>query len=324
MSGIVFGNTFGNAFGNAFGPQKDLLTQTLTNIESPFKNNAEMFNNKEMFPDMEFVIPGLDSPLLLHKGIMAKTSKLVQSILKAKETAKNDDVNRIEWMFDTSKPVDMTALLKVLRFCYDETMSVDISNGECCAVIAALFRLQLTRLDKIVGDLISFAVKQSQCNANNGVKLLKDTKYYPECCGSRGCGLDKALGKAVLTAKNIKEKYEIVVDDCMMKLPPEYLDVAEYGQPHTKFSEFSIRARYVAEHSETLSNEEKEAIMKKCDWTKLQGSELKQLKDLGFVGQEVIMEAYEKVLETTEQKMCEWKQHYEKIENDCLQKMSDI
>lgn len=64
--------------------------------------------------------------------------------------------------------------------------------------------------------------------------------------------------------------------------------------------------------------------MKKCDWTKLQGSELKQLKDLGFVGQEVIMEAYEKVLETTEQSMCEWKQHCERIENDCLQKMSDI
>lgn len=76
--------------------------------------------------------------------------------------------------------------------------------------------------------------------------------------------MDKALGKAVLTAKNIQDHYETVVDDCLMKLPPKYLDIAEYGMPHTKFSEFSIRTRYVREHEEALTDEEKETILKKC------------------------------------------------------------
>ena len=294
------------------------LDQIYTDIGSSSSNNAELFDNKDMFPDMEFVIPGVDHPLLLHKGIMAKSSKLIQGILKTKETAKNDDLNRVEWMFDTKKPVDVKALLKVLRFCYDETIQVYLTDGECCAVIAALFRLQVTQLDTTVRKLTSFAVEHAQQDVRNGVKLLKDTQCYSECCGLHGCGLDKSLGKTVLTAQNIQENYSVVVDDCLMRLPPEYLDMTEYGQPHTKFSEFNIRARYVAEHGDALSNEEKETIMKKCDWTKLQSNELRQLKELGFVGQEVIMEAYEKVLETTEQEKDEWKQYSETIYNECL------
>lgn len=272
-----------------------------TQIDSPFKNNTELFDNKEMFPDMEFVIPGREQPLLLHKGIIAKTSKLVHGLLKAKETAKGDDRNRIEWMFDTSKPVDMCALLKVLRFCYDETMTVSITGGDCCAVVAALFRLQVTQLSKVVDNLTAFAVKQAHQSVTNGVQLLKDTQCYPECSSFNACELDKALGKAVLTAKNIQEHYETVVDGCLMKLPPKYLDITEYGMPHTKFSEFSIRTRYVREHEEALTDEEKKTILKKCDWTKLEGNELRELRKFDFVGQKTIMEAYEKVLETTEQ-----------------------
>ena len=77
--------------------QKHTMEQKETQIslESPFKNNTELFNNKDMFPDMEFVGPGLERPLLLHKGIMAKTSKFVQGLLKAKETAKSGDSNRV-------------------------------------------------------------------------------------------------------------------------------------------------------------------------------------------------------------------------------------
>ena len=124
--------------------------ETQIMVESPFKNNSSLFNNKDMFPDMEFVVPGLERPLLLHKGIMAKTSKFMQGLLKAKETAKNSNANRIEWPFDTTNKVDRDALVKVLQFCYDETMSVNAKGGELCALIVAMCRLQMTCLQEIV------------------------------------------------------------------------------------------------------------------------------------------------------------------------------
>ena len=84
----------------------------------------EMFNDDSMFPDLEFVIPGLASPLLLHRGIMARSSRLMQGLLKAKRSAQSADAGQIQWMYDTSKDVGRAALVKVLRFCYGETLNV--------------------------------------------------------------------------------------------------------------------------------------------------------------------------------------------------------
>lgn len=58
--------------------------------------------------------------------------------------------------------------------------------------------------------------------------------------------------------------------------------------------------------------------MKKCDWTKLEGDELKELREFVFVGQKTIMEAYEKVLETTEQEKAMWKRNYGTTKEECL------
>lgn len=119
-------------------------------VESPFKNNSSLFNNKDMFPDMEFVVPRAGKTTAVAQGIIAKTSNFVQGLLKAKETASSGDANRIEWPFDTTNEVDRDALVKVLRFCYDETMSVNAKGGELCALIVAMCRLQMTCLQEIV------------------------------------------------------------------------------------------------------------------------------------------------------------------------------
>ena len=271
-------------------------------VESPFKNNSSLFNNKDMFPDMEFVVPGLERPLLLHKGIMAKTSKFVQGLLKAKETAKSGDANRIEWPFDTTNEVDRDALVKVLQFCYDETMTVKAKGGELCAVIAAMCRLQVTCLQEMVAKLTQFAVEQSENDVNVGFKMLKETQLYAECRNPSTVELDKSLAKVVLTLKNISEHFESVVNNCLKMLPMEYLDMAEYGEAHTQFSEFSVRAQYVKEHGESLSKKDQEMIMKKCDWTLLLSGELKELKKLNVVGQDVMIDLCNQVLANTEKR----------------------
>ena len=289
---------------------------TQIRVESPFKNNAELFNNKDMFPDMEFVVPGLSEPLLLHKGIMAKTSKFVQGVLKAKQTTKAIDENKVGWTFDATNEVDRDALVKVLRLCYDETMTVDSKSGELCAVIAALCRLQVTCLDDVIRKLTMFAVDQAKNDVMIGTQLLKETQQYPECCSQNTVELDKALAEVVLTTENITEHFDTVVDKCLMELPAKYLGMAEYGEPHTQFSEFSVRAQYLMVHGDSLSKKEKEMIMEKCDWTRLLSNELRQLKELDVVGQDVMIEVCNQVLENTEDLLDDTKTMLRKSEKE--------
>lgn len=285
-------------------------------ICSPFGNVIELFDNKDSFPDLKFVIPGLKDALNLHRGIVGQRSKLVQGLLKAKEAANSTDANKIEWVFDTSKEVDRAALVKGLRFCYGETLSVNAQQGECCAVIAALFRLQLTCLDDIVPQLVEYTVNQAKKDPLLGTKLVMETQFYPECCAPNTCEVDKALAKVVFTAENICQNYEAVVKGCLMKLPMEYLDMVEYGKPHTLYSEFALRTLYVKEHDKILSRDEKQILLSKCDWTKLRSGELITLRELEIVGQDVMTEASDKVLESTEKERKEYKDRAVKAEKE--------
>ena len=275
------------------------IAKTQICVVPPYKNNAGLFNNKDMFPDMEFVVPGLEQPLLLHKGIMAKTSNFVQGVLKAKEAAMAFDANKVEWTFDTTNKVDRIALVKALKLCYDETVTMDVNEGELCALIAALCRLQVNYLEEVAKKLTDFAVKQATDDVRLGTQLLKETQLYPECCSPNTVELDRALAKVVLTAKNISENFDVVVDNCLTQLPTKYLDMAEYGEPHTQFSEFHVRAQYLKVCGDALSKKEKEMIMRQCDWTKLLGYEYMELRELNIVGQDVMFEVCNKVLENT-------------------------
>lgn len=284
-------------------------------MESPFKSKAELFDNREMFPDMVLVVSGLERPLLLHRGIMASASKLIKGLLNSKQTGLNTEPNKIEWMFDTADATDRTALLKVLRFCYDETMRVELNKGELCPVITALFRLQVTCFDQILKRLTDFAVEQAKADPKIGTVLLMETQSYPECRSANIIELDKILARALFTAKNMRENRKTVVDDCLMKLPAEYLDMAEYGDPHADTSEFRTRIQYLKENGERMDNEEKENVIQKCDLSKLQGNELGELRSLGFVGQEMMIELYSKALERSEK---ESKRRSERAEKECL------
>ena len=269
-------------------------------IEPYFGDNVELFDNEELFPDLELVVQGLDAPLHLHKIILTKTSKLVGGLIKAKQRTNSQEENRIEWMFDTSEKVDRDALLNVLRFCYGEKMRVGKGEGECCAVIAALFRLQVTCTNEIIAKISHFTVSCAKEDLAFGAMMLKDTQRYLECQSQNAYELDKALAKVVLTTKNICEHSE-VVSECLLNLPPEFLDLAEFGEPHTKWSEFNVRMDYLKEHSEVLQQEEKDKIMRKCKLTFLRSEELKQLRRLNLVGKDVMLDMCESVLERTEQ-----------------------
>ena len=267
-----------------------------------------MFDNAEL-SDLMLAVAGLTRPLKLHKLILAKASGRVKSMLKGKGE------QRVVWPFDTSKQVDRQAFVKALRFCYGETLSVGTKNGECISMIAALLRLQVTCLDEVVPKFIEFAMEEARNDVRVGVELLKMCTCYEEC-NTNVCTLNKELAKIIFTRENMVEHFREVVDDCLMTLPPEYLDQVEFGEPHTKCSEFCLRAKYLRWHSKEMSVEERQRFLGSCDWSTLNGQELEELRLVDFVDKDELLMAYEKALECCENEKEQMKMKIEQMEKD--------
>ena len=69
--------------------------------------------------------------------------------------------------------------------------------------------------------------------------------------------------------ENVENHFEIILD-CLMKLPPYYLDLVEYG---TVDRESSIRTKYIEQNQQKLKDDEKRRIIKLCDFSKLSYNE---------------------------------------------------
>ena len=278
-------------------------------IRSPFSNEVESFNDPESFPDLKFVVSGMGEPLQLHKKILARASTTLKIMLK------DHPSDKMEWMFETKNEIDKQALVKALRFCYGETLSVGTRDGECCALIAAFSRLQVTCLDEVISQLSNFTLELARNDLIQGVELLKMSTRYEECCKTNTCTLNKDLSTIVLTKENMLEHFREVVDDCLMTLPLEYLDEAEYGEPHTLCSEFCLRAKYVRLHSKEMSDEEKHTMITKCDWSTLNSQELRELRLTDIVDKDELLKAHEKALEC-----CEIEKEKEKTKMEQMKK----
>ena len=283
-------------------------------IESPYLNEIKTFNNGDSFPNLELVVPGMVYTLHLHRKTLARASPKLSDIL-------NDSPgDKLEWMYEAKSEIDKQALVKALRFCYGETLKVGTKDGECCAVIAALSRLQVTYLDTVIPKLCDFALEQARKDLSVGIVLLKTCTHYEECCNTDTRELDKKLAKIILTKENLLEHFREVALDCLMALPSKYLDEVEYGEPHTKCGEFYLRIKYVGCHSKELTKKEQQAMMVKCDWSTLNSQELKELRLANIIDKDELLEAYEKALECSE---VEKEKETQRV-NQALQKVEQI
>ena len=265
-------------------PQEDETVEVM----SHFPDQVWKFDNMDSYPDLEFVVAGLPEPLKLHRATLAETSEYL------KKKIKSDKVEmKLVWEFDTSNMVDREALVTALRFCYGESMCLGTQNGECLAVLAALKRLQVTNLGRVTEQVEDFMCRCALKNVATGIALLKACTRYSEHCGEEKTALDQKLAKIVLTKQNITEHYPEVVDDCLMALPHKYLDCVEYGALHTRCSEFTLRLMYVRRHKKDLGQEEKQAIITKCDLRVLNGLEFSELRHAGILDNDTLFEAYD-------------------------------
>ena len=273
--------------------------------------NLGAFDNEDSFPNLSFVIEGVEKPLRLHKITLIKVSKYIERLLKEKRE-KGEDGNKIEWMIESKKEVDKQVIVKALRFCYGESVSVGVKDGECCAMISVLKKLEVVCGDIVSDDLIEFAIKESKKEVETGVELLKCVDDYQECLDKK---MDEMLASVVFTKKNMMEHYDLVVGDCLMRLPSKYLDMVEYKEGHCDVSEFKVRARYVREH-EQLSKEEKEKIMMKCKWDDMKIEDLEELKQLDTIGVDILWNICVALFRHEESEREKWKKEMRKVESE--------
>ena len=258
------------------------FTVTSLEIKSPYGDNTELFNNVKSFPDLELVVRGQEHPLHLHRCVVVRRSRLFQSLVDARKSPDDPDIAKVEWMFSAESEVKRKALLCALRFCYGETMLIKAEGHECCAMISALKQLRVTCADDTVTRIIGFVVNHAEKDVLFGTKTLMASQSYPECC-SVDCQLHTRLAQVVFTRKRMCENYDCVVSECLIRLPPEYLDMAVYGEPQTRSGEFGVRVRYVNRNSERLSKEEIKRIVGRCDLSVLHYGELKMVWGFGAI-----------------------------------------
>ena len=287
-------------------------------VVPPYHNDVESFDNPDKFPDFEFVVGGMEKPLRLHRRILAESSVDIKAMLNKQKDLK------LEWPYDTTKEVDREALVKALRFCYGETQTVGTKNGECVAMIAALTRLQVTCLDDTVTLLSNFAIDEAKGNFEVGVELLKACTGYKEMSDTNQFGLDKKLAAIVLTKDNMQEHYKEVVEECLMVLPPEYLMIAEFGEPHTRCSEFCLMTKYIRLHSEELTKKQKQGMIARCDLPTLNSQELRELRMADIIDKDELLEAHEIALERCEIENEQTTEMTRKIERKMEEKVDEL
>jgi len=256
-------------------------------IPSPFAKTISSFNNEETFPEILFIVPGLDKPFNLHRKELGVASSTLKDLLRGGSSSfVSYDSSRqcLTWTDNRSETnaVYREALVKWLRFCYGEDQT--FTPEECPAALASLFQLKLAMHDEVKRMIESHMMDTARTNIALGTKMLVDcARVFDECHNDQTSRVDKALATIVLTPENMKKDPVIVVDQCLMLLPSFYLDVAK--------CELHVRINYIKFHTD-MSESEKCDLLKDCCLGNLDSEEVDELYSVGVFNCRAFVKQY--------------------------------
>ena len=251
---------------------------------SPFPKNIATFDNDSSFPDLTFYSKGMEKSLHLHRSTLAQASSEIEGLLNGNSSSCaifNKKDMSIEWKVpENCDPVRYSKILmKVLRFCYGEDLTVEPDEVVFAKIISVQLKLKgVVPEEEFYSELRRELVSLASEDVKTTVAMFWD---YLMINGENPVFVE-SVAKAVLTLDNLKNHCDVVVDGFLMKLPQKYLDQVEYGEAHSQFSEFTIRLRYLRFNQCRLSLEDKKNVMQSCDMSKLNCEELNALDDLGI------------------------------------------
>ena len=267
----------------------DSATPTKVIVVSPCRKCIDDFDNLS-YPDLTFVIPGLDKSLGLSRDTLIKASTMLDVLFREKTgtfCAYDEKARRLEWTYSKTaiNEVYRNVLVKWLRFCYGEDQK--FSLAECPSALVVLFQLQLKCGDEIREKIKTHMLNAAKCDVELGVDMLL------QCAVDNGDSgemkdISEALAKTLLTRYNMDDKFELIFD-CLMKLPAHYLNFAEYGDGHNERGEVNVRVRYIRYHP-GLDKESKLAVLRECCGKKISAEEIELLKELELLNNEDLIE----------------------------------
>jgi len=145
-----------------------------------------------------------------------------------------------------------------------------------------------------------FLKKIASKDVVKGVKLLESCiKKFSQIDELQG--IRESLIKVVFTQNNFENHFDIV-SDCLLNLPASFLDMVEFGKPHSDQSEFCMRARYVRYNCDNLDEKTKCEMMKRCDPRKLECNELKVLESMNILSESEMLDLYRNALKHEEER----------------------
>ena len=287
-------------------------------IRSPFPKVSILHYS----PDLEFIIPGVSKPFNLSRETLAERSLTLKSTLDG-GTSPNcrftKETSQVEWSVQYRETETNEkyrgVLVKWLGFCCGENQT--FSAEECPAALALLFQLQLSDLDELKGTIEQFMLSTAKENVEVGVKMLIEcVLVFDECHKDETSRIDVTLARILFTLDNMKNHYDVIVEKCMMILPPEYLNYAEYSKEHDQLNEFNMRRKYVIFHDS--GKNEIVDVFAKVNLDMLDDEELKQLFLSGGIASGVYHERkfhlIQRKLQALEEENKELKRRIERLE----------
>ena len=193
----------------------DIITEysvkNAISIHSPFIVDIRTFDNEEYYPDITFIIPGLDKPLKLHRMYLRVASAAIDGLFKNQDSpyiSFDPATQTLTWKCkgtETSRSV----LVKWLRFCYSEDQTFNIE--ECPAAVTILQQLHLKVKEDVKSTIEKHMTESTKENVDAAAQLLRASSAVEDS------QVNETLGKFVFTEEHMETKPNIV-DECLMVL----------------------------------------------------------------------------------------------------------
>lgn len=297
----------------------DMAQKKALVIETTSDNNLELFDDQEgdSFPDVTIGLPNSSQHLSLHRVILSKASQGLLAVFRGRPASwcTYDTQSRdLVWKPFCDATVEGVVLKKWLHFCYGSEMQLAIK--EAVPGLWALAKLKLRQEEVLEQKIKQFIAPEVPRGLDTEVEVLKQCASYGKDENQVFDTVVATLAERVLSRDNITNNFSLVVDHCLMELPPEYLDKAQYGDVWTEYSEFELRKLYIERHGNDLSVEEKDKIMSQCKEVIPNSSELKQMIEQSTISQSSLLMLFQKALE-----QCEKERDAQKARADAAEAM---
>ena len=263
-------------------------------VHSPFNDIISVFDTGDLYSDLSFFISYLDRPLRLHRIYLGMASMTIEALFKGQTLPfchYNPQSQTMEWKHEACcHAIYRDVLRKFLRFCYGEDQV--FQPNECAAAIVVVLQLQLTKQKEEIQNLLTeYMLNAAKNDVEIGTRLLYECAVvYDECKSVEAGRLDEALSKIVLSAHNMEEHGNTIIDECLMKLPASYLDRAEFG--FGQESEFHVRMKFV--NYRRLSGIERMNVLERCKHETLDFAEMICLYEAGAITKAELIEFHSK------------------------------